>query len=165
MVARMMAAENVGAIPVVADLQSKTLVGIVTDRDLALTVVANGLDPKLTPVSFAMSGDPTISCDGDEQVGMAINLMEDAQIRRIPVIDSAQHLLGIITTSDIISKLNNPSKTLEMVEALSCCHVPKTIFEAAPPSSEANKEFVNAISRSYNRYYVDHDDYDYGLPE
>lgn len=130
-IAQLMLKEDVGAIPVVDSLESKKLKGIITDRDLALRVVANGLDSRLTPLHNIMMELPLFSCREDQDVEEAIALMEGAHVRRIPVVDEKQQLVGIISSSDIIAKLDKPSVTLELMESLSCCHVPKTISETA----------------------------------
>jgi len=60
-VARIMCDQNVGSIPVVMDQDSRKLVGVITDRDLCCSVVANGLDPKATPIEKFMTLNP-VTC-------------------------------------------------------------------------------------------------------
>lgn len=147
-VAHTMAEEEIGAMLVVDELNDKKLVGIVTDRDLALKVVGNGLDPRLTPVGHVMSSAPTVSCKPQDKVALAIDLMEGAHINRIAVVDEEEHVLGIISRSDIISKINNPSRSLQMVESLSYCHIPKSIFPDKDESTACNKENGAAAEKS-----------------
>lgn len=120
-VAQMMESEDVGPIPIVDDLQNKKLLGIVTDRDLTLKVTAKGRDPRQTQVREVMSNN-LVTCQADEDLDRALKSMESAQVRRIPVVDNTQRLLGIITVSDIVSRLKDPAKTVEVTEQLSCCH-------------------------------------------
>lgn len=130
--AQIMASTDVGSVPIVESLESKKILGILTDRDLALRVVANGLDPRLTPVAHILPHNQIRTCKADDDINTAIALMEDYSVRRIPIVDEKKQLLGILTISDIISKTRNHSKTLEVIEMLSCCHEPKYEF----PSEE-----------------------------
>jgi len=94
--ATLMREEDCGAIPVV---RGSKLVGIVTDRDIAIRAVAGGRDPKTLKVSEIMSADPiTVSpdTDGDE----ASRVMAEHQVRRLPVVQDG-HLLGILVTAQL----------------------------------------------------------------
>jgi CBS domain-containing protein len=95
--ATLMKQEDCGAIPVVAN--GGKLVGIVTDRDIVVRVVAAGKDPKSTPVSVAMSADP-ITLTPDSDADDAEKLMSDHQVRRLPVVDDG-HLVGILVTAHL----------------------------------------------------------------
>src|SRR4051794_32465522 len=83
--AQLMKSENVGSIPVVNDNDARKLEGIVTDRDLTLKVVAAGLDPKNTKVGDVMTSS-VISSGTDDNVEEVIGLMEEHQVRRIPIV-------------------------------------------------------------------------------
>jgi CBS domain-containing protein len=116
--AQLMKSENVGSIPVVNDTDSKKLEGIVTDRDLALKVVAAGLDPKNTKVRDVMTSS-VISCGPDHDVDEVIALMEEHQVRRIPIVDEGDRLVGIIAQADIATRMEEPNTTAEVVESIS----------------------------------------------
>jgi CBS domain-containing protein len=106
--------EGVGSIPVCEDGK---LVGIVTDRDIAMRVVAGGRDPQQTRIQDVMTRDPE-SVSADEPITRALEVMESRQVRRIPVIDGSGKLVGIIAQADI-ARLGNDSATGEVVEAIS----------------------------------------------
>src|SRR5256885_14218527 len=86
--AQLMKSEDVGPIPIVDDKDGKKLAGIVTDRDLAIKVVAEARDPKTTPVKQVMTDD-VITCKENDDVEKVLKLMEDHQVRRIPVVDNS----------------------------------------------------------------------------
>jgi len=95
--ARIMKKLNVGVVPVV---EGTRLSGIITDRDITLRVTAEGLDPNNTPVRSVMSKDVT-SCKQDEDVKGALRLMSSKQIRRLPIVDDANNLVGIVSIGDL----------------------------------------------------------------
>jgi CBS domain-containing protein len=87
-VARIMCDQKVGSIPVVMDQKSRKLVGMITDRDLCCSVIADGLDPKVTAIEKFMTLNP-VTCRDAENVENCEQLMQEHQIRRIPVVDRA----------------------------------------------------------------------------
>ena len=99
-VAQLMKKEDIGPVPVVDDERNKRLVGIVTDRDLALKVVAEGRDPQTTKVEEVMTRK-LITCRPDDDVESAMKAMAQYQLRRIPVVDEANRLVGIISQADV----------------------------------------------------------------
>jgi CBS domain-containing protein len=116
--AQLMKSEDVGPIPIVADKDSKKLTGIVTDRDLAIKVVAEARDPKATQVEDVMS-EHLITCYETDDVEKALKLMQDHQLRRIPVVDKSDHLLGIIAQADVATRLGSLRATGKVVEQVS----------------------------------------------
>lgn len=105
--------EDCGAIPVVRDGK---LIGIVTDRDITIRVVAEGRDPKTTKVAEIMSADPiTIAPDAD--ISEAAAIMAKSQIRRLPVVEDGQ-LLGIIVTAQL-ARRDKVSATGETIKEIS----------------------------------------------
>jgi CBS domain-containing protein len=116
--AQIMKSEDVGPIPIISDKQMKKLKGIVTDRDLALKVVAEGLDPKNTTVEEVMTTG-VATCSPDDNAHEVLELMEQHQVRRIPIVDDNDRLVGIISQADIATRLEEPKKTAEVVEQIS----------------------------------------------
>jgi CBS domain-containing protein len=111
--ARRMLAENVGSLPVV---HGDELVGMVTDRDLVIQVIAKDLDPNKIPVSQICSGDPVVATP-DEPLEAALALMATEQVRRLPVVAEGR-LVGILAQADV-ARTAEPSSTGRMVEEIS----------------------------------------------
>lgn len=111
--ARMMATENVGSLPVV---DGEELVGMVTDRDLVLQVMAKDLDPNTVPVSQVCSEDPVVATP-DEPLGAALQRMATEQVRRLPVVEGVK-LVGILAQADIARSADSHS-TGRLVEEIS----------------------------------------------
>lgn len=117
-VARLMKEMDIGPIPIVEDIVSKKLVGIVTDRDLAMKVVAEGRDPNTTKVGEVMTQD-VVTCRDDDEVQSTLEAMSQHQLRRILVVDAENSLVGIIAQADIATRMNQPETTGEVVKDIS----------------------------------------------
>jgi CBS domain-containing protein len=117
-IAKLMKTENVGSIPICEDRTTKKLVGIVTDRDLALCVVAAGKDPNTVKAKDVMTRDP-ITCRPEQDFESAVNSMESHQIRRMPVVAEGGVLLGIIAQADVARRSGTSEKIAELVEEVS----------------------------------------------
>lgn len=117
-VARLMKENDIGPVPIVEGAASKKLVGIVTDRDLALKVVAEGRDPSTTRVRDVMTQD-VVTCRVDDEVDDIMRSMSRHQLRRILVVDENDKLIGIIAQADIATRINEPEKTGEVVKEIS----------------------------------------------
>jgi len=83
----------------------QTPVGILTDRDIALGIVANGTDPDSVSVGDAMSFNLTTVAEDDDLMHV-IEVMRENGIRRVPVIDSNEALVGILTVDDVLDLLS-----------------------------------------------------------
>ena len=117
-VARLMKENDIGPVPIVDNQESKQLVGIVTDRDLAIHVVAEGRDPQTTPVREVMTTS-LVTCRDNDDIETALDAMSTNQLRRIPVVDDNNMLLGIIAQADIATRMDEPEKTGEVVKDIS----------------------------------------------
>jgi CBS domain-containing protein len=116
--AQIMKDESIGPVPVVETYEDKTLIGIVTDRDIALRVVADGLDPMTTSVETVMSR-VLETCKESDDVHTAMDLMAEHQVRRIPVVNDSGQIVGIIAQADIATRLEDPENTAKVVEEIS----------------------------------------------
>ena len=116
--AQLMKDEDVGPVPVVADQQTKRLLGIVTDRDLAVKVVAEARQVSAVPVEEVMTRNP-VTCHANDDLQDAIDAMEKHQVRRIPVVDDDNRIIGIIAQADIATRTHEPQTTAEVVEEIS----------------------------------------------
>lgn len=94
---------NVGSIPV---CNGKKLVGMVTDRDITLRGVAQGLDSEKTPLSDIMSKDVKW-CFEDQPLDEVMETMAASQIRRLPVVSRDKDLVGIFSLGDLATKTDN----------------------------------------------------------
>jgi CBS domain-containing protein len=117
-VARVMRREHVGPVPVVSNDQTREIIGILTDRDLVIKVVAEGRDPNRTTVSDVMT-HAIVVCRDDDDLSSAIAAMEEYQIRRVPVIDQGGRLVGIISQADVATRFHEREITAELVEEIS----------------------------------------------
>ena len=104
--AQIMREYHVGDVVVVREQYGRQVpVGILTDRDIALGVVADEVDPKSVSVGDAMSFDLTTVVE-DEDLMHAIEIMRENGIRRIPVVDADEVLIGILTVDDVLDLLS-----------------------------------------------------------
>jgi len=116
--AELMKSENIGSIPVIENEQTKKLVGIVTDRDLTLEVLAKGLDAKSTKVEAVMTHN-LVTCLVSDDLQKALDAMAKHQLRRIPVVDTDNKIVGIIAQADVATRVDQPEKTAEMLKEIS----------------------------------------------
>ena len=116
--AQLMQREDTGVIPIVEEQSSKRLVGVVTDRDIAIRIVAEGKDAS-TRVSEIMSGSRLATCRPDDNVDDVMTAMAKEQVRRIPIVDERGALLGIVAQADIVRKADDNKKAERTVEDIS----------------------------------------------
>jgi CBS domain-containing protein len=117
-VAQIMKDEGVGAVPVVEDQRTRKLVGIVTDRDLTVEVIADGMSPATTAVENVMT-ITLARCKVDDDIHVATELMAQHQVRRIPVVDADDCIVGIISQADVATRIEEPDVVAEVVEEIS----------------------------------------------
>jgi CBS domain-containing protein len=119
--AQVMKEEDVGIVPVVeqvggAETRAR-LVGVVTDRDIAVRHVAEGRSSD-GPVRDIMSGGVR-SCSPDDSVETIMELMGREQIRRVPIVDERGSLVGVVSQADLVRKAGNDAKVERTVEEIS----------------------------------------------
>ncbi|HVS11054.1 MAG TPA: CBS domain-containing protein [Planctomycetota bacterium] len=100
--ARRMESRNVGSLVVIDEAERP--MGILTDRDLALRIVAGGLDADATVVVQVMTPQPRTVSE-DTPIEDALGLMRSASVRRLPVVDRKGRLVGVLSLDDILSLL------------------------------------------------------------
>ena len=115
-VAQMMIDHDCGEIPVVANKQIRIPIGVVTDRDIVCRVVAKGLDPSKLTVAECMT-KPCVTVPVDMSVEECSKILEENQIRRVPVVDAAGSCCGIVALADIAlrAKKSAAAKVLKEV--------------------------------------------------
>ncbi len=125
--AERMARLNCGAIPVV---QNDVVQGVITDRDIVIRAIAQHKDPEQERVGDYMS-DTVACCYDDQDVQDAIKLMESKKVRRIPVLNRADQLIGIVSLGDIATQLKDYQLSGQLLAKVS------TSRQAAAPTAAA----------------------------
>jgi CBS domain-containing protein len=120
MVARILCDQNIGSMPVVANQESRKLVGMITDRDLCCSVIAQGLDPKTTTIEKLISLAP-FTCRDGENIETCERLMQEHQVRRVPIVDAEDRIIGIVSQADLAlhDKADRVSKTVAEISKAS----------------------------------------------
>lgn len=117
-IAKKMRDYDIGSIPV---CEGGKILGMVTDRDIAIRALANGKDVSKLEAKDVMSKD-VIFCRDTEEAEDAIRILEDNQIRRLPVLNDAKQLVGMVSLGDISHALSQ-DLTGEVTRAVSAHHV------------------------------------------
>ena len=117
-VSQLMAEHDCGCIPVVTAADQRSLIGVVTDRDIAIRAVAEGR-PVTTPIGEIMTTNPD-SVGPDDDLDHVEKLMSDRQIRRVVVVDGSGDCVGIIAQADLAraAKRSSEPTPKEMVDVL-----------------------------------------------
>ena len=113
--ARKMKQVDVGMLPV---CDGQRLVGAITDRDLVIRALAQGRDPTLTQVAAVMTRD-VVYCFDDDDIQEAARIMEEKQVRRLPVLDRQKRLVGIISLGDLAVRSDDEILAEEVLECVS----------------------------------------------
>jgi CBS domain-containing protein len=116
--AQLMQREDIGIVPVVDEQGTKRLVGVVTDRDIAIRIVAEGRGSD-TRVSEIMSTSDLATCSADDDIAEVMEAMADEQVRRIPIIDDHGSLVGIVAQADVVRKTRDSERAERTVERIS----------------------------------------------
>ena len=118
--ARIMRDEDAGVVPVLESEQSGRVVGVVTDRDLCMNVIAEDRAPGSVTVEACMTAT-VVTCSPADAVKQVMELMKQNQIRRVPVVDEQGRLQGIVSMADLVArgdvKATEAHDTLEKVSA------------------------------------------------
>jgi CBS domain-containing protein len=112
-VAKVMKQEDVGPVPVV---EGDRLIGLVTDRDIVLRVIADGRDPSSTTIGDIASGD-VATVTPDQSLDEALRIMAQKQVRRIPVVEN-DRIVGIVAQADV-ARAADEERTGEVVQDIS----------------------------------------------
>jgi len=112
--AKLMRGEDAGFAPIV---EGNRLVGVVTDRDIAVRVVAEGRDPNATRVEEIASHD-LVTIDPEQELDDALSTMARHQVRRLPVVEEDGTLIGIVAQADVARHVD-AEHTGELVEQIS----------------------------------------------
>lgn len=116
--AGLMKSKNIGSVPVIENTKTRRLIGIITDRDLTLQIVANGHEAKTTKVADVMTRK-LVTCNVDDDVRMAVNAMADHQLHRVPVVDNDHKIAGIISLADVATRVRQKKKLAKVVKKIS----------------------------------------------
>lgn len=122
--ATQMAELDVGAVLV----GGEAVLGILTDRDILVRVVVEGLNPAYVPVSRVMTRE-VVGCRADDPVEAALAEMRDRQFRRMPVFDGDGKPVGVVTLSDLAKSVAGPEGTAEALRELVEPHRSRTLPE------------------------------------
>jgi CBS domain-containing protein len=116
--AQVMKREDVGIVPVVDGQSGRRLVGVVTDRDIAIRCIADGKDGTCS-VRDVMSTDDLATCRQSDDVENLMDAMRSEKVRRIPIVDERGSLVGIVSQADVLRKTSDTSRAGETVEQIS----------------------------------------------
>jgi CBS domain-containing protein len=98
--AQLMWESDCGCIPVISTNGDGGLVGIVSDRDIAMAAYSQGKELSAIPIATAMA-HKVVACHANDGISQAEALMRDNQVRRLPVLDQNEHLVGILSLNDV----------------------------------------------------------------
>jgi CBS domain-containing protein len=113
--ARIMASEDTGIVPVV---DGRKVVGMVTDRDIVVRFVAEGKDPSNARVDECMSRSVR-SVKEDTPVAEILTVMSNAQVRRVPVLNASEEMVGIVSIRDISTETKQDDRVGKAIEQIS----------------------------------------------
>ena len=114
-VARIMAREDTGVVPVV---EGKKIIGMITDRDIVVRLVAEGKDPSNAHVNEAMTKNVR-SIKEDSTVDDALQMMKSAEVRRVPVVNNNNEIVGIVSMGDIAKESTQSGRVGQAVRDIS----------------------------------------------
>ena len=116
--AKIMMDRDCGAVPIVDSQEFRHLVGIVTDRDIVMRLIARGRNPIGVPLHECMT-TPVFTVRPDDTVEEVARVMQERQVRRVPVIDSGNVLVGIVAMADLARASGDEEMLGEVLEEVS----------------------------------------------
>ena len=117
--ARIMRDEDAGFVPVIDNEQSRRVVGVVTDRDLCLNIVAEGRDPNGVEVGTCMT-TTVVTCSANDSVPKVTELMKENQIRRVVIVDDEGRLQAVVSMADLVGRAEiKTTETHDMLKRVS----------------------------------------------
>lgn len=116
-IAKMMRDHDIGAVPVA---ENNHLVGVVTDRDIVCRVIAENRNLTQSRARDVMTKD-VVYCHADEEVEDVVHLMEQKQVRRLPVLDQGKRMVGMVSLGDISHRVNH-DLTGELTQSVTAHH-------------------------------------------
>ncbi|MBI3946489.1 MAG: CBS domain-containing protein [Armatimonadetes bacterium] len=116
--AKIMVDRDCGAVPVVDSQETRRVVGILTDRDIVVRLVARRINPVTSSACDCMTCDVYVVRPGDS-IQDVVSLMEEQQIRRVPVVEDGGVLVGIVATADLARKVDDEEMLAEVLEEVS----------------------------------------------
>ena len=121
-----------GVVPVID--HDRNLVGMITDRDIAIAATTRSAAPADIPVRDVMSRGQLYSCRPDDDVRAALRTMGERRVRRLPVTDRENHLVGIVSLNDLVRHVTSRSGSDvpgdELIEALQSISTPTVAVHA-----------------------------------
>jgi CBS domain-containing protein len=120
---------DVGVLPIVDDEYHRRLLGIVTDRDLCLTVIGPDRRPSEVTVEECMLRNP-VCCSPDDEVHTVVQLMSTHHVRRLPVVNAHGFLVGMMSLTDLIR--HHAISVADLETAMECLSLPPQLV---PPSA------------------------------
>jgi CBS domain-containing protein len=102
-VAKLMVDYSCGEIPVVKSKDDPELVGVITDRDICCRAIAAGKNPASVTASEVMSS-PVFSITADQDLAKSCKTFSDKEVRRLPVVDKKNHVIGILSLADLAER-------------------------------------------------------------
>jgi CBS domain-containing protein len=111
--------EDTGVVPIVHDPTTPERIGVVTDRDLCLAVVADGRDPRETPIGECMTSD-VFRCHPGDDVSEVLTSLDRHRVRRLPVVDDQNRIVGMVSMADLVRHhAAPPERLVQVLEAVS----------------------------------------------
>ena len=113
--AQLMWESDCGCIPIIRANGDSNVIGVVTDRDIAMAAYSQGKQLWAIPVTEAMA-HKVIACHANDGVSQAEALMRDNQVRRLPVLDQNEHLVGMLSLNDLAREAQREASTGKRAE-------------------------------------------------